>query len=30
MRRGFWLPVFGGWLRNVDHEQMPSTSDYVS
>jgi FMNH2-dependent dimethyl sulfone monooxygenase len=22
MRYGFWLPVFGGWLRNVDDEQM--------
>ena len=20
MRYGFWLPVFGGWLRNVDDE----------
>ena len=23
MRYGFWLPVFGGWLRNIDDEQMP-------
>jgi FMNH2-dependent dimethyl sulfone monooxygenase len=22
MHYGFWLPVFGGWLRNVDDEQM--------
>ena len=22
MRYGYWLPVFGGWLRNVDDEQM--------
>ena len=30
MRYGFWLPVFGGWLRNIDDEQMPPTWDYVS
>jgi dimethylsulfone monooxygenase len=29
MRYGFWLPVFGGWLRNIDEEQMPPTWDYV-
>jgi FMNH2-dependent dimethyl sulfone monooxygenase len=29
MRYGFWLPVFGGWLRNVADEQMPPTWDYV-
>ena len=29
MRFGYWLPVFGGWLRNVDNEQMPPTWDYV-
>jgi FMNH2-dependent dimethyl sulfone monooxygenase len=29
MRFGYWLPVFGGWLRNVDDEQMPPTWDYV-
>jgi hypothetical protein len=23
MRFGYWLPVFGGWLRNVDDEGMP-------
>src|ERR1700742_5098745 len=28
MRYGFWLPVFGGWLRNIDDEQMPATIDY--
>ena len=22
MRFGFWLPVFGGWLRNVADEGM--------
>lgn len=29
MRYGYWLPVFGGWLRNVEDEQMPPTWDYV-
>lgn len=29
MRYGYWLPVFGGWLRNVDDEQMEATWDYV-
>ena len=29
MRFGYWLPVFGGWLRNVDDESMPTTFDYV-
>src|SRR5919106_905026 len=28
MRYGYWLPVFGGWLRNVDDEQMQATWDY--
>jgi dimethylsulfone monooxygenase len=30
MRYGFWLPVFGGWLRNVEDEGMAPTWDYVS
>src|SRR5262245_6968010 len=30
MRYGYWLPVFGGWLRNVDNEQMEPTWPYVS
>jgi len=30
MRYGFWLPVFGGWLRNVEDEEMEPTWDYVS
>jgi FMNH2-dependent dimethyl sulfone monooxygenase len=30
MRYGFWLPVFGGWLRNVDEENMPPTWEYAS
>lgn len=29
MRYGYWLPVFGGWLRNVEDEQMQPTWDYV-
>jgi dimethylsulfone monooxygenase len=29
MRYGFWLPVFGGWLRNIDDEEMPATWDYT-
>jgi dimethylsulfone monooxygenase len=30
MRYGYWLPVFGGWLRNVEDEGMQPTWDYVS
>jgi FMNH2-dependent dimethyl sulfone monooxygenase len=30
MRYGYWLPVFGGWLRNVEDENMQPTWDYVS
>jgi len=30
MRYGYWLPVFGGWLRNVDDEGMAASWDYVS
>ena len=29
MRFGYWLPVFGGWLRNVDDEGMAASWDYV-
>lgn len=29
MKFGFWLPIFGGWLRNVDDENMPPTFDYA-
>jgi FMNH2-dependent dimethyl sulfone monooxygenase len=29
MRFGYWLPVFGGWLRNVDDEGMQASWDYV-
>jgi len=30
MRYGYWLPVFGGWLRNVDDEAMEASWEYVS
>src|SRR5262245_43241072 len=29
MRFGYWLPVFGGWLRNVEDEGMQATWSYV-
>jgi dimethylsulfone monooxygenase len=29
MRYGYWLPVFGGWLRNVENENMQATWAYV-
>ena len=29
MRYGYWLPVFGGWLRNVANENMEPTWPYV-
>lgn len=28
MRFGYWLPVFGGWLRNVPDEGMQATWEY--
>lgn len=30
MRFGYWLPVFGGWLRNIEDERMAATWAYVS
>jgi FMNH2-dependent dimethyl sulfone monooxygenase len=30
MRYGYWMPVFGGWLRNVEDEHMEASWDYVS
>jgi FMNH2-dependent dimethyl sulfone monooxygenase len=30
MRYGYWMPVFGGWLRNVDDENMHASWDYAS
>ena len=29
MRYGYWLPVFGGWLRNVPDERMETSWAYV-
>ena len=29
MRYGYWMPVFGGWLRNVGDEGMEASWDYV-
>ena len=29
MRYGYWMPVFGGWLRNVEDEGMAASWDYV-
>jgi dimethylsulfone monooxygenase len=29
MRFGYWMPVFGGWLRNVPDEGMEATWPYV-
>jgi dimethylsulfone monooxygenase len=29
MRYGFWLPVFGGWLRNLDDENMETSWEYT-
>src|ERR1051325_3605970 len=28
MRYGYWLPVFGGWLRNVEDEAMEASWEY--
>jgi len=25
IRYGYWMPVFGGWLRNVEDEQMEAS-----
>ncbi len=29
MRYGFWMPVFGGWLRNVEDERMEASWAYA-
>lgn len=29
MRYGYWLPIFGGWLRNVEDEGMAPTWEYA-
>jgi dimethylsulfone monooxygenase len=28
MRYGYWMPIFGGWLRNVEEENMAPTWEY--
>jgi dimethylsulfone monooxygenase len=30
IRYGYWMPVFGGWLRNVEDEHMEASWQYVS
>ena len=30
IRFGYWMPVFGGWLRNVEDERMQATWEYTS
>ena len=30
IRYGYWMPVFGGWLRNVEDERMQASWDYTS
>ena len=29
MRYGFWMPVFGGWLRNIEDEGMEASWEYA-
>jgi len=29
MRFGYWMPIFGGWLRNVPDEGMPVAWPYL-
>lgn len=29
LRFGYWTPIFGGWLRNVEEEQTPATFEHV-
>lgn len=30
MRFGYWTPLYGGWLRNVDDENTPATFAHVA
>ncbi|HBW18706.1 MAG: LLM class flavin-dependent oxidoreductase [Streptosporangiaceae bacterium] len=30
MRFGYWMPIFGGWLRNVRDEGMPVSWPYIA
>ena len=29
VRFGYWTPIFGGWLRNVDDEQTPVSFAHI-
>lgn len=29
MRFGYWMPIFGGWLRNVPKERMSIDWEYI-
>ena len=29
MKFGYWTPVYGGFLRNIEHEEMSATWNYV-
>ena len=29
MRFGYWMPIFGGWLRNVQDEGMTIAWPYI-
>jgi len=29
IRYGYWMPVFGGWLRNIEDEQMEASWEYT-
>ncbi len=29
MRYGYWMPVFGGWLRNIPDERMEASWEYT-
>ena len=29
MKYGYWMPVFGGWLRNVEDEHMEARWAYI-
>jgi FMNH2-dependent dimethyl sulfone monooxygenase len=29
MKYGYWMPVFGGWLRNVEEENMEANWNYI-
>ncbi|BDI23132.1 LLM class flavin-dependent oxidoreductase [Herbiconiux sp. L3-i23] len=30
MRFGYWTPIFGGWLRNVEDENTPATFAHIA